>query len=199
MAEKILQNTDVSLGARVEFVYQWSKWMESFDNCFQTSPIVSEQSKSGQSNVVIIQPNAHDQIQSSQSNQPNFTLQQSNTACIPSNLPLQANEILINQSETQEHKTSSKQELNRSAISLSNVLNSDTYGKSVMESYQRDKSLNDNSRKLLVESVLQYCIANQHDLSVADCALLSKEISEEFAGEEAVYHHSFFYISCLNY
>lgn len=70
-----------------------------------------------------------------------------------------------------------------------------------MEAYKQEKSMNDDLRKRLVESVLQYCIANSHDLSVADCASLSKQISKAFPGELAVYYLFFFsfshILSCL--
>lgn len=178
MAETLFDNTKICLGARIEFVYQWSKWMNSFNQCIQSSPIVSEQLPCNQSIDPLLQSNV--------------SLLQSNTACTQANDPLLANEFLTFQSEFREQITSSKQKENRNPISLSSILNSNAYGKRVIETYNRDKSLNDDSRKLLVDSVLQYCIANDHDLSVADCALLSNEISEEFTGEDAVHYHSFF-------
>lgn len=71
-------------------------------------------------------------------------------------------------------------------ICLNAVLNSNQYGITLKAAYERSGVLNDNLRKLLVESVLQYCIEAKHDLSVKDCSLLGKQIIQAFPGEEMV-------------
>ncbi|XP_017475230.1 PREDICTED: uncharacterized protein LOC108365651 [Rhagoletis zephyria] len=59
----------------------------------------------------------------------------------------------------------------------------------MVETYKKEKVMDDNLRKLLVESVLQYCIMNSHDLSVTDCASISLQICEVFPGELASYYY----------
>lgn len=169
MAENLFQNTNVPLGAQVEFVYQWSEWMKSLNQCIQTPPV------------------SNDQVQSDQSNQSIITLLQSNDAHFHSNVPLQSNYLAKNQVV---FKTpiaiGNHVSPDQNSISLSDVLNSNAYGKSLIEAYKQEKCMNEYLRNLLVDSVLQYCVANNHELSVADCASLSNEIPIFFAGEIAV-------------
>lgn len=166
MAENLFQNTNVSLGARVEFVYQWSKWIKSVNQCIQTPPVANNQS-----------------------NQSNIPILQSNVAHFHSNDPHQSNILAKNQVV---FKTpiaiGNHVSPNQNSISLSDVLNSNAYGKSLTEAYKQEKCMNEHLRNLLVDSVLQYCVANNHELSVADCASLSNEIPIFFAGEIAVDH-----------
>lgn len=71
-------------------------------------------------------------------------------------------------------------------ISLNKILNSNPYGESVKKSFEKEKSLNDKTRKLLCEAVLYFCINNNHSLTVKDCENLGNQIVKTFPNEEMV-------------
>lgn len=154
MAQNIFNNSDIPLGVRVEFFYQWSQWMNTIDPHVQ---LLSKENENPQSKPSKTQKPVTDKI----------------------NVP----------------STST----NNPPINLYDILKSNSYGKSVMQTLKNaDGSiieipeLKDNNRKLLIDSVLQYCITYKHDLTKSDCASLTAQICKVFPGELPVqYHFSF--------
>lgn len=83
--------------------------------------------------------------------------------------------------------TSSKEsEVLSEVISLGAILNSNPYGKSVKLVYEKKQELNEDTRKLLLEAILHFCIDNEHSLTVKDSAKLAKQIVETFPNEKMV-------------
>lgn len=142
MAKTLFQNTELTLGARVEFYFQWSKWITSFN---QTSSTEKEN-------------------ESNKSNESIGLTSHFNRSTVP--------------------VCSSNQMIN-----LSTILNSNAYGQSLQESLKSNgtNQLNENLRKMLCESILQYCITNKHDLTTQDSATLAKQICTLFPKEEMVH------------
>lgn len=69
------------------------------------------------------------------------------------------------------------------AINLQDILSSGPYGPGVLNHYKAHSSLNDKTRKLLVEAFLHYCAANGIAATKADCQSLSVQITSAFKGE----------------
>lgn len=163
MARNLFINTDIPLGARVEFYYQWSKWIKQFDQRVQASPnsslLTDQSNRTNQS----YHSNESDQLQSLQSNQ---TIDLNKKSDAAGSTSVDTSEISIN---------------------LKTIINSNTYGQSVLKQFNEKKAMNDNLRKMLCDSILQYCIENKHELSTVDCAKLTKQICSVFSGETAVY------------
>lgn len=76
---------------------------------------------------------------------------------------------------------------NRSSlINLNDILSNGPYGKVVLDYYKSHNSLNDRTRKVLLEAFLQHCISTGITVTKANCQLLSVQIRETFKGEIAV-------------
>lgn len=148
MAQNLFQSTDIPLGARVEFFYQWFQWSKAFDQPIRTEPSSNE------------------------------------------NIQL----IMLDNQEINAQQSLNASNPNQPEIDLCKILNSNTYGTSMLNSFKQAKAMNENLRKLLCESVLQYCIENKHDLTVNDSSKLAHQICKIFPGEEMVHFHvlSFF-------
>ncbi|XP_036346873.1 uncharacterized protein LOC118756207 [Rhagoletis pomonella] len=167
IAENLFVNTDISLGGPMEFFYQWSQWIKSFEKS-TTSPCL-----------------ANEHLQCDKSTQ--------SSEGRGNNLGVISQSSTDNNSQVLVAKTS---------INLIDIINSNSYGKSMVETYKKQKTMDDNLRKLLVESVLQHCIMNNHDLCVTDCASISRQICEVFPGELPVNNYSYFiskFTFCLVY
>lgn len=77
---------------------------------------------------------------------------------------------------------------NQTPINLNSILKSNTYGKCLMQSYEANGgAMDEDLRKLLLDSILHYCIENEYDLKIQDCASLSKQICDAFPGESVVW------------
>lgn len=143
MAQTLFQSTNIPLGVRVEFFYQWSRWIET-----------TNQTNSNESQL--------DNMESRESS------------------------VLKSiDSITQEDPKSIQDTIN-----LNTILKSNTYGKSMLKAYRDTRTMTENLRKLLCDAILQYCVENKHDLTVNDCASLSKQICKVFPGELVVYNPS---------
>lgn len=175
----MFDNTDVPLGVRVEFFFQWSKWIKNINKRVQLSSKANETPQSNETPL---------SNESSQSNTQTSAPDNSNASSTSSNtrMPAIVNDINI-------PSTSSFQK----PINLHDILKSNSYGRNVMEVIQintdgnttEKPELNENLRKLLCESVLQYCIQYKHDLSKRDCASLTAQICTAFPNELAVLHY----------
>lgn len=72
-------------------------------------------------------------------------------------------------------------------LDLKKILESNTYGISLMKSYRSNKqTMTENFRKLLLESILLFCVENNHDLTTKDCSALASQICDVFPGEIVV-------------
>lgn len=146
MAQTLFQMSDLTLGARVEFYFQWSRWIKSFNESNQVSPTEEKEQSIGS---------------------------------IASTLGSNQSTISVNSSDKM--------------INLNAILNSNAYGQSLLETLKSTSTnqLNENLRKILCESILQYCIMNKHDLTTQHCASLAKQICTLFPKEEMVYCRTF--------
>lgn len=145
MAQTLFQNTEVPLGVRVEFFYQWSRWIKTIN---QTS---------------------------SDSNEIQLTDLASQESETPGSIA----------PSTQKNPSSIED-----SLKLETILKSNIHGKALVDAYKQTHTMNENLRKLLLESVLQYCIEHDHELTVSDSALLSNQICAAFPGELMVFHPS---------
>lgn len=91
----------------------------------------------------------------------------------------------IDKQSTQKSTQKSTQE----KLNLNSILNSNIQGKNLLIKFKETKIVTENLRKLLCESVLQYCIENDYSLTVHDCESLANQICVAFPGELTVYHH----------
>lgn len=98
----------------------------------------------------------------------------------------QSRTVLRTSEGTSNHSAALKANATEKSITLDIILKSNQYGITLINAYEKNKVMNDNLRKLLVESVLQYCIEFKHDLTVKDCSLLAAQIVQVFPGEEMV-------------
>lgn len=73
-----------------------------------------------------------------------------------------------------------------SNLNLATILNSNPYGQSVIQAYEKESSLNEHTRKILCESIIHYCIDRGHSLTIKDTENLVKEIVFTFKGEDMV-------------
>lgn len=159
MALNMFVNTDVPLGVRVEFYFHWSEWIKTIHNNVNTLSDANLQTdKSSQSE-------SFQSIQSDQSIQ--FTQS------------LQSNQV--RDSIARETMT------NENPLNLNMILNSNPYGLSLIKKFNETNVMDENLRKVLCESILQYCIQHNHELSVDDSARLAKQICKVFPGEVMVY------------
>lgn len=148
----LFQNTPLeilTLGDRIEFVFHWSKWIESIEKqqgSPQTTSNINNHSLPVSSNGSVSQENIQSDINVSDANQ------------------------------------SSKS----SSLYLNTILKSNRYGNAVTEYYIKHNELDDTSRKLLAEAVLQFCIATNTELSTSDAESLSTQIVSVFPNELAV-------------
>lgn len=140
MAQYLFQDTSLPLGARIEFYYQWSQWINTINQCNQTSSLETNQHESKETIVGTSK----------------------------------------NQSVIEINSTTTK-------VDLRMILNSNSYGRSLLKAVKETDQLNENLRKMLCESILQFCIVHQHDLTTSDCASLAKQICSTFPGEEMVH------------
>lgn len=147
LAENLFQNSILPLGARIEFYFQWSQWMNSINQYKQSSPNENNQQSNKTDNTISSGP----QVQSRK-----------------------ATKIL----------------------NLKEILNSNSYGTNLLEAFKQTGQMNENLRKLLCESILQFCIMHKHDLTTHDCSMLAKQISSSFPGEEMV-HYIIFHFSLV--
>lgn len=112
------------------------------------------------------------------------------TVCPPVQIPVKANECLQS-NETKAGNMNDEETIKIASeaysINLITILKSNSYGKSLIETFKETKVMTENLRKLLCESILQYCIESRHELSVIDCASLANQICAVFPGEEMVY------------
>lgn len=79
-----------------------------------------------------------------------------------------------------------------STLCLTNILASNRYGKAVIDYFKIHNQLDDPTRKLIADAVLQFCIAEDIELSTNDAESLSKQIVEVFPTELAVYKINFY-------
>lgn len=114
-----------------------------------------------------------------------------------------------NQINTLKNDTSNAQKLitakinvpsNQTSINLLEILQSNSDGKGVMKiltnpdgSAVERPQLTENLRKLLLEAILQFYIANKRSLNKDDCNSLTNQICKTFPDELAV-HHQFSFI-----
>lgn len=71
-------------------------------------------------------------------------------------------------------------------LDLSKILQCAPYGPAVLAHYKLHNSLDDNTRKLLVEAFLHYCITVNIKPTKGSCQKLAKLIAETLNGEIAV-------------
>ncbi|XP_058812528.1 uncharacterized protein LOC131677034 [Topomyia yanbarensis] len=161
MAETLFQNTAIPLGARVEFHYQWSKWIKRKTHSNSNREKLNNLSNS---NGV---------------NHPEQPVDQSTTRC-------QLSSSLLNVTTNAGIRQLGIVKI----MDLNYILHSNTYGKCLMqETSNTGNRLTDDLRKILCKSVLQFCIEYEHDLSVADCAALTEQILHRYPGELAEYYY----------
>lgn len=128
MVASLFQGTNLSLGARIEFVHHWSEWIKS---------IHDEEAGSTSSLVETV-----------------------------------GSEI--------SHATAFVSELQ---LDLFSILKSNQYGLTVIETYRKTKSMNENLRKILGKAVLHYFIDGKFEMSVKDSENIAKQIVDAFPGE----------------
>lgn len=164
MAQNLFQNSIVPLGARVEFFFQWSKWMKNIDQRVETTADHFE----SQSNQTF--ESSQPEPISTQSKQINDRESNADKPVVP---------LLSNQ-----EPITLKTILNSNAYGK-NLMKA-------VESKQ-NKVLNENLRKILCEAINQYYVERERDLTKKDCESLSKQICKIFPGELAVHHLLLFF------
>lgn len=93
----------------------------------------------------------------------------------------------LNTALTSNFDSQEKTPSNQIKLDLKEILESNTYGISLMKSYRsNNQTMTENFRKLLLESILLYCVENNHDLTTKDCSALASQICDVFPGEIAV-------------
>lgn len=157
----LFSNTDIPLGARVEFNFQWSKWIKDVSESHAQTPANRDEYR--------------------QSNQANQSL----TGTSESNRSLAGKSNSIQSTET--NPTGQEQP----PLVLNSILQSNQYGASFLKAVSEKKPLNDNLRQLLCNAILQYCIEQKRDLSVKDSASLARQICNAFSGELMVFSFFF--------
>lgn len=71
-------------------------------------------------------------------------------------------------------------------LKLDSILKSNAYGLSIIAAFKDEKKLDDNTRKLLCEAIIQFCIEKNHSLTVYDAENITKQIVTMFPDEVAV-------------
>lgn len=171
MAQSLFNNTDLPLGVRVEFNFQWSEWIKDVHKPTQAPE------------------NLNDKTQSKKANHPDQTMQseQSIQQTIQSDQAIQSDQTNPSLAGT----SSSNQYGEQPPLILNSILQSNQYGMSLLKAVAEKKPMNDNLRQILCDAILQYCIEKNRALSVKDCASLARQICNVFPDELMV----FFYFS----
>lgn len=81
---------------------------------------------------------------------------------------------------------SSNLQTNNDHLDLNMILKCAPYGPAVLDFYKSHNKLDDNTRKLLVEAFLHYCITANIKPSKADCKKVAETIAKTLNGEIAV-------------
>lgn len=68
-------------------------------------------------------------------------------------------------------------------LKLESILKSNPYGLSVMATFKNHNKLDENSRKLLCEAIVQFCIEKNHSMTVHDAEDITKQIVLMFPDE----------------
>lgn len=161
MTRSILESSNFSLGIQAEFYYNWSKWIKTVNQLEKRN-----------------EPQAY---QSSKSQQSINSESSSNLQSNGNSINTPRNKFVI---ETGGLKISED-------INLNKILAYGPYGPGVLSHYKVHNSLDEKTRKLLVEAFLYYCIAMGVTVSKATCKSLALQIQDTFKGEVAVKFLSF--------
>ncbi|XP_055543602.1 uncharacterized protein LOC129729144 [Wyeomyia smithii] len=99
-----------------------------------------------------------------------------------------SSQSITSKSSMNESNSAQQSRAMEAPLDLNTILKSNQYGLNLIAVFNRDKILNDNLRKLMLESILQFCIENKHDLTVKDCSVLAAQIVQVFPGEVMAYY-----------
>ncbi|XP_065356917.1 uncharacterized protein LOC135952157 [Calliphora vicina] len=83
---------------------------------------------------------------------------------------------------------SSKTNIKRSLLSVSDILSSTKSGLEILKYYEKNQILQEEHRTLLISTITKYLDINGYDFSLSECAELEKQICSIFPSEELAFY-----------